>query len=186
MVDGMTTPPETTGTITLRPGAWALDSAHSSIAFTVRHLGIAKVRGGFTRFETEFVVDESGVATLGATVHLDSFDTGNPDRDAHIRTADFLDVANRPTLTFRAVEPVRIAESFTVPGEATLGGITRPITLDVEWGGIGDFGPSGERHAGFSATGTIKRTEFGVGGPLPGMLSDAVKIELEIQLIEPK
>jgi polyisoprenoid-binding protein YceI len=186
MVDGMTTPPETTGTITLRPGAWALDSAHSSIAFTVRHLGIAKVRGGFTRFETEFVVDESGAATLGATVYLDSFDTGNPDRDAHIRTADFLDVANRPTLTFRAVEPVRIAESFTVPGEATLGGITRPITLDVEWGGIGDFGPSGERHAGFSATGTIKRTEFGVGGPLPGMLSDAVKIELEIQLIEPK
>jgi polyisoprenoid-binding protein YceI len=186
MVDGMTTPPETTGTITLRPGAWALDSAHSSIAFTVRHLGIAKVRGGFTRFETEFVVDESGAATLGATVHLDSFDTGNPDRDAHIRTADFLDVANRPTLTFRAVEPVRIAESFTVPGEATLGGITRPITLDVEWGGIGDFGPSGERHAGFSATGTIKRTEFGVGGPLPGMLSEAVKIELEIQLIEPK
>jgi polyisoprenoid-binding protein YceI len=186
MVDGMTTPPETTGTITLRPGAWALDSAHSSIAFTVRHLGIAKVRGGFTHFETEFVVDESGAATLGATVHLDSFDTGNPDRDAHIRTADFLDVANRPTLTFRAVEPVRIAESFTVPGEATLGGITRPITLDVEWGGIGDFGPSGERHAGFSATGTIKRTEFGVGGPLPGMLSDAVKIELEIQLIEPK
>jgi polyisoprenoid-binding protein YceI len=186
MVDGMTTPPETTGTITLRPGAWALDSAHSSIAFTVRHLGIAKVRGGFTRFETEFGVDESGAATLGATVYLDSFDTGNPDRDAHIRTADFLDVANRPTLTFRAVEPVRIAESFTVPGEATLGGITRPITLDVEWGGIGDFGPSGERHAGFSATGTIKRTEFGVGGPLPGMLSDAVKIELEIQLIEPK
>ncbi len=185
MVDGMTTPPETTST-TLRPGAWALDSAHSSVAFTVRHLGIAKVRGGFTRFETEFVVDESGAASLGATVHLDSFDTGNPDRDAHIRTADFLDVANRPTLTFRAVEPVRIAESFTVTGEATLGGVTRPITLDVEWGGIGDFGPGGERHAGFSATGTIKRTEFGVGGPLPGMLSDAVKIELEIQLIEPK
>lgn len=185
MVDGMTTPPETTST-TLRSGAWALDSAHSSVAFTVRHLGIAKVRGGFTRFETEFVVDESGAASLGATVHLDSFDTGNPDRDAHIRTADFLDVANRPTLTFRAVEPVRIAESFTVTGEATLGGVTRPITLDVEWGGIGDFGPGGERHAGFSATGTIKRTEFGVGGPLPGMLSDAVKIELEIQLIEPK
>ncbi len=182
MVDGMTTPPETT---TLRPGAWALDTAHSSVAFTVRHLGIAKVRGGFTRFETEFVVDDSGAATLGATVHLDSFDTGNPDRDAHVRAADFLDVANRPTLTFRAVEPVRIAESFTVVGEVTLGDVTRPVTLDVEWGRIGDFGPGGERHAGFSATGTIKRTESGVGQPAPGLLSDAVEIELEIQLIEP-
>ncbi|WP_327151738.1 YceI family protein [Nocardia sp. NBC_01329] len=182
----MTTPAETTSSSTvLRAGDWALDTAHSSVAFTVRHLGIAKVRGGFSRFETEFVVDESGAATIGATVHLDSFDTGNPDRDAHVRTADFLDVTNRPTLTFRALEPVRVADSFTVAGEATLGGVTRPVVLDAEWGGIGDFGPSGERHAGFSATGTIKRTDFGVGGLLPGMLSDAVKIELEIQLIEP-
>ncbi|NUS93088.1 MAG: YceI family protein [Nocardia sp.] len=183
----MTTPPETTSSApTLRPGAWALDTAHSSVAFTVRHLGIAKVRGSFGRFETEFVVDESGAATIGAIVHLDSFDTGNPDRDALVRTADFLDVANRPTLTFRAAEPVRVADSFTVAGEATLGGVTRPVVLTAEWGGIGDFGPNGERHAGFSATGTIKRTDFGVGGPLPGMLSDSVAIELEIQLIEPE
>ncbi|MEV0295084.1 YceI family protein [Nocardia sp. NPDC050710] len=176
----------TTATQTLVPGSWALDAAHSSVAFTIRHLGISKVRGGFTRFETEFVVDESGAATLGATIYLDSFDTGNPDRDNHIRTADFLDVANRPTLTFRALEPVRVGESFVVEGEATLGAVTKPVTLDVEWGGVQDFGPTGDRHAGFSATGTIKRTDFGVGGPMPGMLSDAVKIELEIQLIEPK
>ncbi|MET8654744.1 YceI family protein [Nocardia aurea] len=176
----------TTATQSLAVGAWALDTAHSSVAFTIRHLGISKVRGGFTRFETEFVVDESGAATLGATIHLDSFDTGNPDRDNHIRTADFLDVANRPTLTFRALGPVRVAESFVVEGEATLGDVTRPLTLDVEWGGVQDFGPSGDRHAGFSATGTIKRTDFGVGGALPGLLSDAVKVELEIQLVEPK
>ncbi|MGV9613398.1 YceI family protein [Nocardia xishanensis] len=170
----------------LKPGSWALDAAHSSVAFTIRHLGISKVRGGFTRFETEFVVDDVGAATLGATIYLDSFDTGNPDRDAHIRTADFLDVANRPTLTFRSPRPVQVAETFTVEGEATLGPVTKPVTLEVEWGGVRDFGPTGDRHAGFSATGTIKRTDFGVGGPMPGMLSDAVKIELEIQLIEPK
>ncbi|WP_067841160.1 YceI family protein [Nocardia lijiangensis] len=176
----------TTDTQQLKPGSWALDTAHSSVAFTIRHLGIAKVRGGFTRFETEFVVDEAGAATLGATIYLDSFDTGNPDRDAHIRTADFLDVASRPTLTFRAPRPVLVADTFTVEGEATLGAVTKPVTLEVEWGGVQDFGPTGDRHAGFSATGTIKRTDFGVGGPMPGMLSDAVKIELEIQLIEPK
>lgn len=170
----------------LRPGSWALDTHHSSVAFTIRHLGISKVRGRFSRFETEFVVDESGAATVGATIYLDSFDTGNADRDAHVRAADFLDVANRPTLVFRADRPVRVAETFVVEGTAILGEITRPVTLDVEWGGIGSFGDTGERHAGFSATGTIKRIEFGVGGALPGILSDTVKIELEIQLVEPK
>ncbi|WP_280398719.1 YceI family protein [Nocardia carnea] len=181
----MTTTPETTST-TLRAGSWALDPAHSSVAFVIRHLGISKVRGGFTRFGTRFDVDDTGAATIGATIDLDSFDTGNPDRDAHIRTADFLDVANRPVLSFRANEPVRIAEQFTVAGEATLGTRTAPVTLDVEWGGIGDFGPAGERHAGFSATGTIKRSDFAVGAALPGLLSDTVRIELEIQLIEPR
>lgn len=175
-----------TAAATLAPGVWTLDPLHSSVAFTVRHLGIAKVRGGFTRFETDFVVDASGAATLGATIHLDSFETGNADRDNHIRTADFLDVANRPTLTFRGSGPVRVAESFTVEGEATLGTITRPVTLEVEWGGVQELPGVGERHAGFSATGTIKRTDFGVGAAMPGMLSDAVRIELEIQLIEPK
>ncbi|WP_336080915.1 YceI family protein [Nocardia sp. SSK8] len=136
------------------------------------------------RFGTEFVVDETGAAALSATIELDSFDTGNPDRDAHVRNADFLDVANRPTLSFRSTEPVRIGETFTVAGEATLGTVTRPLSLDVEWGGIADF-PDGTRHAGFSATGAIKRTDFGVGGPMPGMLSDTVKIELEIELVEP-
>ncbi|RJO79926.1 polyisoprenoid-binding protein [Nocardia panacis] len=171
---------------TLKTGPWALDTFHSSVGFTIRHLGIAKVRGSFTRFDTEFEAHEDGTATIGATIHLDSFDTGNADRDAHIRNADFLDVANRPTLSFRAVEPVAIAETFTVAGEATLGAITKPVTLEVEWGGVQEFGATGQRHAGFSATGTIKRTDFGVGGPLPGLLSDAVKVELEIQLVEPK
>ncbi|GAA5041434.1 YceI family protein [Nocardia callitridis] len=169
----------------LKTGPWALDAAHSSVAFTIRHLGISKVRGGFNRFETEFLVDDKGEATIGATIYLDSFDTGNADRDAHIRNADFLDVENRPTLTFRANGPVALAESFEVEGTATLGSASTPVTLDVEWGGVQEFGPTGDRHAGFSATGTVKRTELGVGGPMPGMLSDAVKIELEIQLVEP-
>lgn len=79
-----------------------------------------------------------------------------------------LDVDNRPTPVFRAARPVQVAETFVVEGTATLGDITRPVTLDVEWGGVGVFGSTGERHAGFSATGTVKRTDFGVGGLLPG------------------
>jgi polyisoprenoid-binding protein YceI len=184
-VVGMTLSTDTT-TDTLALGSWALDTAHSSVGFTIRHLGIAKVRGGFTRFDTTFVVDETGAAEIGAVIYLDSFDTGNADRDAHVRQADFLDVANRPTITFRASKPVDVAPTFTVDGEVTLGSKTAPVTLDVEWGGVQAFGPSGERHAGFSAIGKIKRSDFGVGPQIPGMLSDAVQVELEIQLIEPK
>lgn len=176
----------TNTTAALAAGTWALDTAHSSVGFTVRHLGIAKVRGGFTRFETTFVIDETGAADIGAVIHLDSFDTGNAQRDDHVRTADFLDVANRPTITFRALGPVQVAPSFTVQGEVTLGTKTAPVALDVEWGGVQALGPSGERHAGFSAVGKIKRSDFDVGPQIPGMLSDAVQVELEIELVEPK
>ncbi|MFF0493393.1 YceI family protein [Nocardia sp. NPDC003482] len=177
----------TTSEQTLKTGSWALDTAHSAVNFTVRHLGISKVRGRFNRFETEFVVDESGAAAISATVYLDSFDTGNADRDAHVRSADLLDVEKRPTLTFRATEPVRVAEDFQVSGEVTIGGETHPITLDVEWGGIQDNPNTNARHIGFAATGTLKRTEFGVATQVPSaMLSDKIAIELDIQLIEPQ
>jgi polyisoprenoid-binding protein YceI len=178
----MTTPEQTT----LLPGAWALDPAHSSVNFTVRHLGISKVRGRFNNFEAGFVVDESGYALISATVFLDSFDTGNEQRDGHVRSADLLHVEKNPTLTFKALEPIRVAEDFEVVGEVTLGDITKPITLAVEWGGVQEFRP-GERHTGFTASGTLLRTDFGVGAALPSsFLSDKIAIELDIQLIEPK
>ncbi len=178
----MTTSEQTT----LATGSWALDPAHSSVNFTVRHLGISKVRGRFNNFETSFVVDASGAATIEATIYLDSFDTGNSQRDEHVRSAELLNVTERPTLHFKAVEPVRVAEEFEVTGEVTLGGVTKPVTLDVEWGGLQQF-QDGSRHAGFTATGTIKRSEFDVAPALPtAMLSDKVAIELDIQLVEPQ
>jgi polyisoprenoid-binding protein YceI len=179
----MTTSEQTT----LKTGSWALDAAHSSVNFTVRHLGISKVRGRFNNFETSFVVDESGAAAIEATIYLDSFDTGNAQRDGHARSADLLDVENRPTLHFKAVEPVRIAEEFEVTGEVTLGGETHPITLAVEWGGIQVFAQTGDRHVGFNATGSIKRSDFGVAPGIPNaMVGDKIAIELDIQLVEPK
>lgn len=178
----MTTSEQTT----LATGSWALDPAHSSVNFTVRHLGISKVRGRFNNFETSFVVDASGAATIEATIYLDSFDTGNSQRDEHVRSAELLNVTERPTLHFKAVEPVQVAEEFEVTGEVTLGGVTKPVTLDVEWGGVQPFA-DGSRHAGFTATGAIKRSEFDVAPGLPtAMLSDKVAIELDIQLVEPQ
>jgi len=177
----------TTSEQTLTTGAWVLDTNHSAVNFTMRHLGISKVRGRFNKFDTSFVVDASGAATIEATVYLDSFDTGNEGRDAHVRSADLLDVEKRPTLHFKAVEPVRISEEFEVTGDVTIGGVTKPVTLDVEWGGLQEFQGDGKRHAGFSATGTFKRTEFEVAPGVPAaMLSDKIAIELDIQLVEPE
>ncbi|MBL1072873.1 polyisoprenoid-binding protein [Nocardia sp. 2] len=176
----------TTSTQTIAPGAWTLDAAHSSVNFTVKHLGISKVRGRFNRFETAFVVNESGRAAIEATIYFDSFDTGNEARDNHVRSADILDVAFRPHLTFRVPEPVTLAEEFEVTGEATIAGITKPVTLSVEWGGVQLFPGDNKNHAGFNATGTIKRSDFDVAPGLPSaMLSDKIAIELDIQLIEP-
>ncbi|MBO0856431.1 MAG: YceI family protein [Nocardia sp.] len=176
----------TTSEQTLATGSWDLDTAHSAVHFAVRHLGISKIRGRFNTFETRFVVDESGAAAIEATIHLDSFDTGNAQRDGHVRGADLLDVDARPTLTFKATEPVRVTERFQVTGEVTLGKVSKPITLDVEWGGIEEF-HDGRRHAGFTATGSLARTELDVGAALPtAVLSDKIDIELDIQILEPQ
>lgn len=140
----------------------------------------------FNKFDTSFVVDAAGTAAIEATIYLDSFDTGNEQRDGHVRSADLLDVEKRPTLHFKVLEPIQVAEEFEVTGEVTLGSVTKPATLDVEWGGVQENRGDSKRHAGFSATGTIKRSDF-VAAALPtAMLSDKIAIELDIQLVEPQ
>jgi polyisoprenoid-binding protein YceI len=180
----------TTTVLPLAPGAWALDPNHSSVGFTIRHLGVSKVRGRFLRFETDIVVGETLESTaINAVIDVSSIDTGIADRDAHVLSADLLDVARRPTLTFRstAVRPVR--DAWEVDGDLTIGDVTRPITLAVEFGGVESF-VDGSRHAGFEATTQIRRSDFGIDLSLPPgvsgvMLGDAVKIEIDLQLLEP-
>ena len=139
---------QTTTDLPLIPGRWALDPFHSSVGFAVRHLGVAKVRGRFTEFETDVVVGETlADTTVTAVVQLASIDTGNADRDAHCRADDLLDVANRPTLAFRSTAITGADEDWTLDGDVTIGEITRPIRLAVELGGVQDF-VDGTRHAG--------------------------------------
>jgi polyisoprenoid-binding protein YceI len=174
----------------LSPGRWAVDPNHSSIEFSIRHLGVSKVRGRFTRFDAEVVIGETLETTsVAASVDVASLDTANADRDAHVLSPDLLDVAKRPTMTFRSMRVIGAGYEYQVDGELTIGDVTRPVVLAVELGGIEHF-VDGMRHAGFEATTEIRRKDFGIDLALPpGMnvvaLGDVVKVELDLQLIEP-
>ncbi|RII20255.1 hypothetical protein DSC45_03445 [Streptomyces sp. YIM 130001] len=173
-------------TLPLPAGRWGFDPFHSAVGFTIRHLGISKVRGRFNDLEAELVVGESlETSSVSATVDLASVDTGNADRDAHVRAPDLLDVAKRPTMTFRSTRIAQADEDWTLEGDITIGDVTRPVTFDVEFGGLVDIPMDGSRHAGFDAHGEIRRSEFGLDFA-PGMLGDVIKINLDVQFVEPK
>jgi polyisoprenoid-binding protein YceI len=184
----MTTP---TSTLPLAPGRWAVDHNHSSIGFSIRHLGVSKVRGRFTRFDAEVVVGDTPEDTsVTATIDMGSIDTANADRDAHVLSPDIIDVERRPNMVFRSTRVVGAGAEWQVDGDLTIGEVTRPTSLAVEFGGIEVF-PGGPRHAGFEAATEIRRKEFGINPALPPgittvALGDVVKIELDIQLLEPE
>jgi polyisoprenoid-binding protein YceI len=174
----------------LSPGRWAVDTNHSSIGFSIRHLGVSKVRGRFTRFDADIVIGETlDTTSVRATVDISSIDTANADRDAHVLSPDLIDVAKRPTMVFRSTRVAGAGSEFQVDGDLSIGDVTRPIVLAVELGGVESF-PGGPRHAGFEATTEIRRKDFGIDLALPpGLtvvaLGDVVKVELDLQLVEP-
>ena len=170
----------------LTPGTWTLDPAHTSVAFTVRHAGISKARGQFTDVEGELVVAEGGEdLAFTATLKTESISTSNPDRDAHLKSADFFDVENYPTITFRSTE----LKGDTLHGELTINGITKPVELDFAYEGAATD-PFGVYRAGFTGETTISRKEFGLtwnaaleaGGVL---VADSVKISIEAEFTAP-
>ncbi|MET3172570.1 UNVERIFIED_ORG: polyisoprenoid-binding protein YceI [Arthrobacter sp. UYCu721] len=173
----------------LTPGVWTLDMSHSEIGFTVRHAGISKVRGRFTDASAEARVGASlADASLHATVKTASFDSGDANRDGHVKGADFFDVEEYPEMTFRATSVEGDGEDYTLTGDLTIRGITKPVELEVEFTGVA-VDPFGATRAGFSAECDISRKEFGLtwnavleaGGLL---VSDKVKINVEAALVK--
>ena len=144
---------------------WDIDHAHSSIDFTVRHLLVSKVRGRFTKWKGGLEIDEQDLTRSRVEVEIDvaSVDTHEPQRDAHLRSGDFFEAAQYPKMTFQSKRvDVRGGDRFAVTGDLTLRGTTREVTLDVERGGVVAKDPWGKRRAGFTATTTIHRKDFGV------------------------
>jgi polyisoprenoid-binding protein YceI len=169
-------------------GTWTIDPVHSEIGFSVRHMMVSKVRGRFTSFSGDIVTGESPVdSRVGATIDLSSIDTGNADRDTHIRSADFFEVDNHKTMNFRSTGVRRDGEDYVLDGEITLKAVTKPISLRLELGGFGPD-PTGATRAGFTAIGQLKRSDFGIdfnavletGGVVVG---DKVDIHLEIEAV---
>jgi len=186
-MQGPTTPAPTAPTgLPLAPGRWHLDPAHTWVGFAIRHLGVSKVRGRFTEVDAELVIGETIDDTqVSATIALASIDTGQPDRDANVRGAEMLDVERRPTMTFESTGVRGAGARWLVDGELTIGDVTRPVPLDVELGGV-EVAFDGRKHAGFEATAELRRRDFDLGfGAIGAMLGDVVKIELDLQFVEP-
>jgi polyisoprenoid-binding protein YceI len=171
------------------PGTWVIDPVHSEVSFSVRHLMLSKVRGRFTSFDGRFVTGDDPLdSSVEATVDLSSIDTNNPDRDAHVRSADFFDVEQYPTMTYRSTGVRATDNGFVVDGELSLHGVTRSVPLALEVEGFLPTSPFGDTRVGFTASADINRNDFGVkfnmvldnGGV---GLSEKVHITLDIEAV---
>lgn len=164
---------------------WNLDPTHSEITFKVRHMMISNVKGSFTDFTSELESEDDTFknVTVKTIIKTDSVNTNNADRDNHLKSEDFFNVAVNPEITFESN-----SLNNEVTGNLTINGVTKPVTLDVEFGGI-NVDPWGNTKAGFSFEGKIKRSDFGLnwnaaleaGGV---MVSDEVKIAGELQYVK--
>jgi polyisoprenoid-binding protein YceI len=169
-------------------GTWDIDASHSTVGFSVRHMMVSKVRGYFTRFSGEVVTAaDPAQSTVNATIDMDSIDTRQEQRDAHIRSADFFDVGNHTVMTFRSTEVRTDGADWTVVGDLTIKGVTRSVELALEVNGFGPDAYGGTR-AGFSARTEISRKEFGVDIDMPMdgggvVVGDKISIELEIEAV---
>lgn len=167
-------------------GTWAIDGAHTVVGFTARHLMAAKVRGSFNTVNgTIDIAENPEGSTVEVSIDAGSINTGAEDRDAHLRSPDFLDVENHPTLTFRSTAVRRDGDDYLVDGELTIRDITKPVTLDLEYHGVATD-PWGNAKALFSATAKIEREDWGLtwNAPLEAggwLVGKTVSIELEIQ-----
>lgn len=171
---------------------WTIDPAHTAAHFSVRHLMISNVRGEFTKVAGTALIDPLNLAKSSVEVRIDanSVNTREPQRDEHLRSADFFDVAHFPALTFRSTRIESTgAEELKLAGDLTIHGVTKEVTFDVEGPTPSIKDPWGNLRAGITATTKISRKDFGLafnaltdtGGVVVG---DEVKITLEAELIQ--
>ena len=169
-------------------GTWAIDPVHSEVSFVVRHMMVSKVRGRFDKFEGTITTAEDPLASsVTASVDLSSINTGQEQRDAHIRSADFFEVEKYPEMIFVSTGIKAGEEGYILEGDLTIKDVTKAVAFNLELNGFGPDAYGGTR-CGFSATTQINRHDFHVdfNGPIPGVpggvaVSENVTINLEIE-----
>lgn len=169
---------------------WALDPTHSELQFKVKHLMITTVTGNIKSFnaELESEGDDFTNANISFSGEINSIDTGNGDRDGHLKSGDFFDAEKFPAITFKSTSVEKDGSDYIVKGDLTIKNVTKPVKLNAEFGGIATD-PWGNNKAGFTLSGKINRTEFGLtwnaaletGGV---MVSEDVKILGELQFVK--
>jgi polyisoprenoid-binding protein YceI len=172
----------------LSAGTWAIDPVHSSIAFSVRHLVVSKVRGNFRSYSGAVVVGADGTPSVTAEIAIDSVETGNEARDAHLKAADYFDAEKYPTATFASTAVRADGDHYVLDGDFTLKGITKPVSLELEFNGTNPGMGHGEV-AGFTASVVLNRKDFGIDVDMPletggAVVGDKVTITLEIEALK--
>jgi polyisoprenoid-binding protein YceI len=165
-------------------GTWTIDPSHSEVGFTARHL-MSKVRGLFEKFEGQIVTGDDTYAT--ATIDLNSINTRDENRDGHLRSKDFFDVESTGPMTFTSTKVEEGGNGLLVTGDLTIKGVTRPVTLDVEYFGQ-DTDPWGGTRIGFEGSTEISRKEFGVDFNIPMdggrlLIGDKIAITVAVQAV---
>lgn len=164
---------------------WVSDPAHSEVDFTITHMAISNVHGRFGKIAATVVYDPADAAksSVQATIDISTIDTSEEARNNHLKTPDFFDLAKYPTATFTSTSVAKNGNGLTVNGNLTLHGVTKPVVLDVK-GPVGPVqGMDHKQHAGFSATTTISRSEFGIGPKFPpAIVGDDVKLTIDLDV----
>jgi polyisoprenoid-binding protein YceI len=178
---------ETNTTLAGATGTWTIDAAHTNLGFSTRHAMVAKVRGAFADFSGSFTIDGDNLAASSAelTIQAASIETKNADRDAHLKSADFLDVENFATVTFVSTSVKVDGNDVTVTGDLTIHGVTKSVDVAYEFVGISQD-PWGQTKIGFEGSAKISRKDFGLvwnaaletGGVLVG---DEIKLILDVE-----
>jgi polyisoprenoid-binding protein YceI len=161
---------------------WKADSAHSEAYFSVKHLAITNVRGRLGKVEATLTWDDKDVtkSTVNATIDLNGLDTGNTGRDTDIKGDSWFNAEKFPTATFVSTSVAKSGTGLKVTGNLTLKGVTKQVVLDVDGPTAPITGMDKKPHTGFSATAAIHRTDFGIGAAPDSIVSDEVKITIDL------
>jgi len=163
---------------------WTIDPAHSSAQFTIRHMGVSNVHGNINGVKGTVTFDEKDItkSSVNATLDTATLSTSNDARDKHLKSPDFFDVEKNPTITFKSTAVTKAGGKLQLVGDLTLNGVTKSVTLDLD-GPATPLTQRGKTISGFSASGTLKRSDFGFGPKFsPPILGDDVKLNIDVEI----